>query len=69
MGVVGRESYHKGRDKGGVVFIFLHQVSENSRIIDVVTKNDRFYTHKQVEVRDGLLFIRLKKRSLINIHA
>ena len=64
MGVV--ESYHK--HERGVVLIFLNQVKENSKCIDIVRQYDGFYVHKQIEVKDGLLFVRLKKR-LSNVHA
>ena len=46
----------------GVVFIFLSEVKQSSRFIDILKKEARFYTHKQIELKDGLVFMRLKKR-------
>ena len=46
----------------GVVFIFLNSGKDDSRVIDILTKNDSSYTHKQIELKDGLVFMRLKKR-------
>ena len=46
----------------GVVFIFQEVVKDNSRFIDILTKENGFYMHKQIELKDGLVFMRLKKR-------
>lgn len=46
----------------GVVFIFHEAVKDNPRFIDILSKNDSSYTHKQIEIKDGLVFMRLKKR-------
>ena len=48
----------------GVVFIFSEAVKENSKIIDVIRQHGNFYVHKQIEIKNGLLYVRLKKRSL-----
>lgn len=52
-----------------MVFIFLNKCNSNSKKLDIITIKNKYYIHKQVEVRDGLLFVRLKKRSLTPIHA
>jgi len=65
LGVVGRD--HKAQR--GVVFIFLKQDKDSSRKIDIVMKHDNFYIHKQIEIRNGRLFMRLKKRLLSPVHA
>lgn len=44
----------------GVVFIFSNK---DDTILEVVSKKDKFYIHKQFEIKNGLLFMRLKKRS------
>lgn len=32
--------------------------------IDIITYSDSFYIHKQIENKNGLFFMRLKKRSM-----
>ncbi|MBU0628522.1 MAG: hypothetical protein KKC75_04990 [Nanoarchaeota archaeon] len=49
----------------GVVFIFLSD-KDDSRTIDILKKETKFYTHKQIEIKDGLVFMRLKKRFFYN---
>lgn len=53
----------------GVVLIFSNQGKGNSNTIEIVREYGNFYIHKQIESRDGLLFVRLKKRALNTIHA
>jgi hypothetical protein len=48
-----------------VVLIFAED-KESSKI-EIIKEFDRFYIHKQIEFRDGLLFMRLKKR--LTVHA
>ena len=33
-------------------------------VIDIIRTLENSYIHKQIEIRDGLLFMRLKKRKL-----
>jgi len=56
------------RHERGVVFIFLKDNKENSKVIDIVRQQDNFLIHKQIEIKNGRLFMRLKKRS-IPVHA
>ncbi len=54
----------------GVVFIFSNEDKENSKVIDIIRQYNNYYIHKQVEIKNGLLFMRLKKRALKpNIYA
>ena len=53
----------------GVVLIFTSETKGNSKIIEIVREYDKFYIHKQIEARDGRLFVRLKKRALNPINA
>ncbi len=62
----GRKKPHS--TKGGGI-IFLNKDTGNSKIIDIVRQHDKFYIHQQIERRNGLLFMRLKKRALNTIHA
>ena len=64
VGVVERDHKHKR----GVVFIF-NEDKENSKVIDIVTRQDNFLIHKQIEIKNGLLFMRLKRRLLNPVHA
>ena len=57
------------RRKRGVVLIFSSESKEDSTVVDIVSKRDKFYIHKQFEIKNGLLFMRLKKRSLDPVHA
>ena len=34
----------------------------DSRMIDIVTITNKVYTHKQIEVKNNLVFMRIKKR-------
>lgn len=65
LGVAERD--HKAQR--GVVFIFLEDYKENSKVIDIVRHSDSFYIHQQIEIKNGLLFMRLKKRALNTIYA
>lgn len=65
LGVAERD--HKAQR--GVVFIFLSEYKENSKVIEIVREHNSFYTHQQIEIKNGMLFMRLKKRALDNIHA
>lgn len=56
------------KHKRGVVFIFLNENRENSKI-DIVRRHDNFLIHQQIEIKNGMLFMRLKKRSLSPVHA
>ena len=71
------------RAQKGVVFIFSKDNSNsknsksfkseirnkgNSKVIDIVRYKDNFLIHKQIEIKNGRLFMRLKKRS-IPVHA
>ena len=33
---------------------------------DFITVGDRFYTHKQIEIKNGIVYMRMKKRSIKN---
>jgi len=63
--VVERDHKHKR----GVVFIFLNQSKGSSKVIDIVRQNNNFLIHQQIEIKNGLLFMRLKKRVLNPVHA
>jgi hypothetical protein len=52
-----------------VVFIFSNKDKVDSKVIDVVKECGNFFLHKQFEIKDGLLFMRIKKRSLNPVHA
>lgn len=41
--------------------------SEGDRKIDIVTSKGDHYLHRQIEYRDGLTFMRLKKRPFVVI--
>ena len=44
-----------------------HISTKDSSIkVDLIKKSKDFYIHKQIERRDGLLFMRLKKRAFHN---
>jgi len=62
--VVERDHKHKR----GVVFIF-NINKESSKVIDIVRKQGNFLIHKQIEIKNGLLFMRLKRRALNPVHA
>ena len=66
MALLRRSKSH--RDARGVVFIY-SEVKDNSRTIDIVRQHNNFYIHKQIELKNGLIYIRLKKRLTANIHA
>ena len=38
---------------------------ENSKKIDIIRVSNNFFTHKQIENRNGLLFMRMKKRAIL----
>jgi len=38
------------------------------QFVDIITSDGQFIIHKQVEHRDGLRFVRLKKRRIFNEH-
>ena len=57
------------KHKRGVVFIFLKDSNESSKVIDIVKEQDNFLIHKQIEIKNGRLFMRIKKRSLNPVHA
>ena len=39
-------------------------LSANSEKIDIITYGDKFYIHRQIERRDNIVFMRIKKRLL-----
>jgi len=45
---------------------------ENSKLlndkIDIVSVNGTVYTHKQIEVREGRVYMRLKRRNLQKLY-
>ena len=43
--------------------IFLEFSSENEKL-DYITIDDSAYTHKQIEMRNGIVFMRMKKRMI-----
>ncbi|MBW2975094.1 hypothetical protein KY366_05225 [Candidatus Woesearchaeota archaeon] len=47
-----------------MVFIFSDQKKEDSKVVDIIHQYSKFYVHKQFEFKNGLLFMRLKKRSI-----
>lgn len=47
----------------GVVLIF-NKDNRSSKIIDIVRQKDNFLIHKQIEIKNGLVFMRLKKRRI-----
>ena len=59
LGVAERD--HIARKGGGI--IFLNEDKGNSKVIDIVRQCDNFLIHQQIEIKNGLLFMRLKKRS------
>lgn len=36
--------------------------NSDSRKIDIVSYENNFYTHKQIEIKNNLLYMRIKKR-------
>ena len=38
--------------------------SDNNEKLDFITIDGNIYTHKQIEARNGILFMRMKKRFL-----
>ena len=43
--------------------IFLEFSSENEKL-DYITIDENTYTHKQIEMRNGIVFMRMKKRMI-----
>ncbi|KHO50879.1 MAG: hypothetical protein QT04_C0048G0005 [archaeon GW2011_AR11] len=41
---------------------------ESSEKIDIVRVDGTLYTHKQIEVRDGRIYMRLKRRNLQTLY-
>lgn len=39
-------------------------LSTDSEKIDIITYGDKFYIHRQIEKRDNMVFMRIKKRLL-----
>jgi hypothetical protein len=54
---------HKKELRGGGI---INIDNPNSKI-ELIRLGDNFYTHKQVELKNGMLFIRMKKRLLPRI--
>jgi len=42
----------------------VENIYTNSGKVDIIICNSRYYTHRQIEKRDNLLFMRVKKRSI-----
>jgi len=40
------------------------KLSQDLGKIDIITYSDSFYTHRQIESKNGLVFMRIKKRSI-----
>jgi len=42
----------------------VENINTNSEKVDIIMYNSEFYTHKQIEKKDNLVFMRIKKRAI-----
>ena len=40
----------------------MDKIRSNSGKVDIISYSDKFYTHKQIERKHGMVFMRIKRR-------